>query len=335
MIDHTGTGAIDVAQLRGVGHSGCGSWRHSELHSWLHSKGLASAPSAKLSLGGFNDFLVLSLENCFERLDAERTGRLEPSELQAISWAFNQKHDEIMQKFGDQIVGVAQFVQFVLELCVRCVDYRESMNGLSQLMQMGARKLVDEHSPERPPTQQQGAEPNTTGHQMHTELDEAVSQKTQGVLKAGLVRTQLKGVVSQEMQESISAGLMETMHSEGHLQGQLAGYRLGQSTLVSEQQAQSPGLTPEVLGQVQCEPGSTSTLHPKNQYLVQEDMKSGSDNSSPSNEQHVTQIMQPIYTQRGCLQSISGQFSGWKQTGSCLYPDDTDSVKRDAMRRGT
>ena len=245
MIDHTGSGTVDVAQLAGLGESVCRSWHHSELLRIAKSAARepfeagsgGSGLSSRLSMAEFHEGIVCALETCFERLDLHHTGRIEPGELQEISFMFKQDHEEMMSMFDYQIVGVAQFVRFVLEHCVRGVDYREAVAGLSKVVQMGARKLIARNSPPRTLPDEPAPELEPGNNRNNDQRTLPMASRGHSVGSTGHSTEHIDEEEELQLEDS------------GQQQGQFARTEQpGQNTLVPGHQTEPPGSSSEPSG---------------------------------------------------------------------------------------
>ena len=85
------------------------------------------------------------MQKCYRTLDLNGDGQLDSRELEPISRALNQNHQDVLQMMGINGNGVAgpdQFAHFVVEQCVHGLQNGQVVQGLQAMLLMGGDGLL-------------------------------------------------------------------------------------------------------------------------------------------------------------------------------------------------
>jgi len=85
----------------------------------------------------FEEFITNSLYKSYCKLDVDGSGLIEPNEMHAIARAFGQTHSEVLAKMGGSVAGPGQFIDFVIEECLRGLDTDQMIQGLGEVLVLG------------------------------------------------------------------------------------------------------------------------------------------------------------------------------------------------------
>ena len=141
-MDTDRSGTIGTRELAALGQTLSRNWTPANNDKLLRMI-QRGGPNGQVSPADFEDFIIGSLQKCYRKLDVNGDGQLESRELEPISQAFNQNHQDTLRQMaqmggnGNGVAGPDQFVQFVVEHCLRGLQGRQAVQGLGEVLVMG------------------------------------------------------------------------------------------------------------------------------------------------------------------------------------------------------